>query len=604
MDGTSHLAPERFIEEARAALTESSRRLVDEWRLGSESRWEVDLKVGQVSFHFEDGTTLLAPIQVVGTYNSRDGTFLWAWGHKALPEHLVAHASLARAWGQDRAMAHYTTAIVTCTPDEVWNFAAVTARLAGREGIYRGRSGSVWLYLTYGTIEMQAPHRADAAGAARSAASASTSAAGSTDLVDPGAGEAVGPRVTRTLGRFSSDVGEAMERGLLRLQTRISDAVQRPIDCARVTSKLRLSLARRRGQLAALELLPARARVGRDEGQLNTVFVPPYFAEQKRRIDQLVTAGLVRHGMGSAGFSVTPDFAGRSLVPASIHIDVAGAAECWVVLRIWEPDDDHGRGDDDGADGPDTVALNTGPYTGPYTEPYTESFTEPHTEPRTQTLAGPQAGPAGRMKAAETTAGAAGGASRGQVQKLAVSDATLPGAALGEVGGPDDPISEGQPRSIVEAFIRDYFEWNLDAVEGGQRLDDTATADREEQVLREYRKLLSRYCANGVRPGAVSFGADSRFDPSTSRIVAEAFFGNRALVVVGCPDVADQGQFSTYDFEFALDADRWLLIDIAVVDGFDRLSMLHRQRSAALRAGEQKARLPRPAAVDQGRPRR
>lgn len=78
MDGTSHLAPERFIEEARAALTESSRRLVDEWRLGSESRWEVDLKVGQVSFHFEDGTTLLAPIQVVGTYNSRDGTFLWA----------------------------------------------------------------------------------------------------------------------------------------------------------------------------------------------------------------------------------------------------------------------------------------------------------------------------------------------------------------------------------------------------------------------------------------------------------------------------------------------------------------------------------------------
>lgn len=529
-------------------------------------------------------------------------------------------------------MAHYTTAIVTCTPDEVWNFAAVTARLAGREGIYRGRSGSVWLYLTYGTIEMQAPHRADAAGAARSAASAATaaptSAAGSTDLVDPGAGEAVGPRVTRTLGRFSSDVGEAMERGLLRLQTRISDAVQRPIDCARVTTKLRLSLARRRGQLAALELLPARARVGRDEGQLNTVFVPPYFAEQKRRIDQLVTAGLVRHGMGSAGFSVTPDFAGRSLVPASIHIDVAGAAECWVVLRIWEPDDDHGRGDDDGAEGPDTVALNTGPYTGPYTEPYTEPYTDSHTEshteprthpltapltepgaaaltgPRTQTLAGPQAGPAGRMKAAETTAGAARGASRGQVQKLAVSDATLPGAAPGEVGGPDDPISEGQPRSIVEAFIRDYFEWNLDAVEGGQRLDGTATADREEQVLREYRKLLSRYCANGVRPGAVSFGADSRFDPSTSRIVAEAFFGNRALVVVGCPDVADQGQFSTYDFEFALDADRWLLIDIAVVDGFDRLSMLHRQRTAALRAGEQKARLPRPAAADQGRPRR
>ena len=101
MDGTAPVAPDRFIAEARAALTESSRRHVEAWRLGSESHWEVDLKSGRVSFHFQDGTTLIAPIQIVGTYNGRDGSFLWAWGHKTLPESVVEHARLARHWGEE-----------------------------------------------------------------------------------------------------------------------------------------------------------------------------------------------------------------------------------------------------------------------------------------------------------------------------------------------------------------------------------------------------------------------------------------------------------------------------------------------------------------------
>ncbi len=569
----SHLAPERFIEEARAALTESSRRLVEDWRLGSESRWEVDLKVGQVSFHFEDGTTLIAPIQVVGTYNSRDGTFLWAWGHKALPEHLVAHASLARVWGQDRGVADYTTAIINCTPDEVWNFAAVTARLAGREGIYRGRNGSVWLYLTYGDIEMQVQHRGE---------SAAPPPPASTELVELQAARLPGPRGARSLGRFSADLGEVVERGFERLQSRIRDVVHRPVDCAQITGKLRLSLARRRGQLEPLDLMPAQTRLGPEEAALNRVYVPPYFAQQKRRIDHLITAGLVRNGIGVPSYVASADFVGDSLVPAAIHIDVAGAMECWSVLRVWEPgghagstqaEADNGAHD---ANGPDTAAIGNGPLTEPQTGAYNEPYTGPCTEPATEPYAEPRTAPGPDTRPGKPNT-LTGPLTEPQPRSSA---STLPDTAPEAA---DDPISEGQPRSIVEAFIRDYFEWNLDAVEGEKGRAADSAADREAQVLREYRALLARYCANGVRPGVVSFGADSRFDPETSRIVAEIFLGDRALVVVGCPTASDESAFSTYDFEFALDDDRWLLVDIAVVDGFDRLSMLKRQRAAALR---------------------
>ena len=288
MDGTSHVAPERFIEEARAALVESSRRLVE-----------------------------------VGTYNARDGTFLWAWGHKTLPRHLVAHAGLARAWGRENDMADYTAAIVDCTPEAVWDFAAVTAHLAGREGVYRGRNGSVWLYLTYGDIAMEAAHRADAAVTAaapdRVEGSRSTSRPPS---LSPRAASAA----SRNPGRFSADFGGVVERGLQRLQTQIGGVVHRPVDCARVSSRLRLSLARRRGQLEPLELMPTHARIGRDDDHLNTVYVPPYFAEQKRRIDLLITAGLVRHGIQRAMQPAMPFCRHAACIIGAIINDPAAAA--------------------------------------------------------------------------------------------------------------------------------------------------------------------------------------------------------------------------------------------------------------------------------------
>lgn len=542
MDGTSHVAPERFIEEARAALVESSRRLVEDWRLGSESRWEVDLTEGQVSFHFDDGTILYAPIQVVGTYNARDGTFLWAWGHKTLPRHLVAHAGLARAWGRENDMADYTAAIVDCTPEAVWDFAAVTAHLAGREGVYRGRNGSVWLYLTYGDIAMEAAHRADAAVTAaapdRVEGSRSTSRPPS---LSPRAASAA----SRNPGRFSADFGGVVERGLQRLQTQIGGVVHRPVDCARVSSRLRLSLARRRGQLEPLELMPTHARIGRDDDHLNTVYVPPYFAEQKRRIDLLITAGLVRHGIGSPGYVATPVFAGRSLVPASIQIEVSGPMDCWTVLRIWEPGAYPASDpDDEDAYGPETAAL---------------------ADPA-QTQPGPQALPGPRPVSAPVS--------------------TLP---VPHQADEPDPISEEQPRSIVEAFIRDCADGNLDAVEGQDGSD--SGAHREARgAHRDYQALLERYCADGVKPGEIAFGTDAIFDPGTARVVAEVFLGDRALVVVGSPSAAGNGRFHTCDFEFVLDTDRWLLVDVAVVDGFDRLSMLRRHRPLSPRSGDASAR--------------
>ena len=115
----------------------------------------------------------------------------------------------------------------------------------------------------------------------------------------------------------------------------------------------------------------------------------------------------------------------------------------------------------------------------------------------------------------------------------------------------------------------------------GTRVAVLAVIVREGSSVQALNELLHRYGAEDVGPGKIAWGGESIFDPVHSRIVAEVHIGDRALVVVGRPVAAGSGQFSTYDFEFFRDDDRWWLIDIAVVDGFDRLSMLKRRRARA-----------------------
>jgi hypothetical protein len=64
-----------FIEGAYEGLQLQTEAHKATWRLGEESNWDVDLSLGTLTFTFLDGRIVSTTIQVVGTYNSADGTF-------------------------------------------------------------------------------------------------------------------------------------------------------------------------------------------------------------------------------------------------------------------------------------------------------------------------------------------------------------------------------------------------------------------------------------------------------------------------------------------------------------------------------------------------
>jgi len=137
--------------EAEAALKSEALQGV----LGDEpSEFEVDLDAGLITFTTAT-KVISAPIQVVGTYNTLDGTFLWGWDHPSVPETLGADARLARTFGRRHALSLFTTRKVECTEEEAWMFTAVAAYLSDAEGTYRAPFGTTLVFLTLGEVTIE-----------------------------------------------------------------------------------------------------------------------------------------------------------------------------------------------------------------------------------------------------------------------------------------------------------------------------------------------------------------------------------------------------------------------------------------------------------------
>ncbi len=150
-------SPEAFIQASLATMQQQAEAHAAQWGLGKAKRWSADLSRGVLSFEFADGRRVEAPLQVVGTYDTETASFQWGWDHAAVPPALRQHAELARQWGERESLPKFNTRVVRCGEEEAWAFAAVASRLGGAKGVYRGYSGTVRLFVTFGEVSISRP---------------------------------------------------------------------------------------------------------------------------------------------------------------------------------------------------------------------------------------------------------------------------------------------------------------------------------------------------------------------------------------------------------------------------------------------------------------
>jgi len=145
---------EDYIQQSLEGLRVQTAAHTATWHLGEEENWAADQDTGRISFVFADGTVAEADMQIVGTFNSENGTFLWGWDHPSVVEPLRKHAKLARQFGLDNDLAFYTERMVEWTEDDAWEFTAVAARLGEANGVYRGPAGTAIVFMTIGEVKL------------------------------------------------------------------------------------------------------------------------------------------------------------------------------------------------------------------------------------------------------------------------------------------------------------------------------------------------------------------------------------------------------------------------------------------------------------------
>ena len=146
---------ETFISDSVTEVHSITGAHSGNWRLGEEQSWSVDLNNGHILFSFADGTQAVAPIQIVGTFNAKDDTFMWGWGHPSVLPQLQKNASLVKAFGRKNNASELTKKKIPCTEKRAWEYTALAMRLGEAKGVYRAETANgTYVFMNFGEVQL------------------------------------------------------------------------------------------------------------------------------------------------------------------------------------------------------------------------------------------------------------------------------------------------------------------------------------------------------------------------------------------------------------------------------------------------------------------
>lgn len=143
-----------FVGQAMAELQAKTAGL-DALIHFQEVNWSLDQDTGLIEFA-RDNFKVTAPVQIIGTFNTTDSTWLWAWDHPSIDESLRAASLTVRRYGEEHNIPAITSRKVKCSEADCWEFTALACKLCDAQGAYRGPSGTVRVFMTFGKIKMSA----------------------------------------------------------------------------------------------------------------------------------------------------------------------------------------------------------------------------------------------------------------------------------------------------------------------------------------------------------------------------------------------------------------------------------------------------------------
>lgn len=118
--------------------------------IGLEQTYAFDQDEGRLDLIFGDGRKISARGQLVGSFDPRDRSFLWAWANPSIRHDLLEDAQRAQAEGRRTGEAALTTPMQSADFGQLTALLALVSQISGADGLYRCiTNGSTSVFVTY-----------------------------------------------------------------------------------------------------------------------------------------------------------------------------------------------------------------------------------------------------------------------------------------------------------------------------------------------------------------------------------------------------------------------------------------------------------------------
>jgi hypothetical protein len=143
-----------YFEKANNHLAALTAAHDSAWNMGAAERWDADQETGILTWTFSNGVVVKAPFQIIGTYNTKDNTFLWGWDHPSVVEPLRQDAISVLEFAKQNHIEFLQDRKVECDEEAAWDLAAIASLVCDRQGVYRGPAGTTYVFMTFGNVEI------------------------------------------------------------------------------------------------------------------------------------------------------------------------------------------------------------------------------------------------------------------------------------------------------------------------------------------------------------------------------------------------------------------------------------------------------------------
>ena len=109
---------------------------------------ELNQEEGTLSFVAVHGREVVERIQIIGSIDSSDGTWLWAWANPSVHEPLRQAALQVKAFGEKHGSTELTTACFPCSEEKGWELVAIALHVTEGANGHKLPNDGGWIFAT------------------------------------------------------------------------------------------------------------------------------------------------------------------------------------------------------------------------------------------------------------------------------------------------------------------------------------------------------------------------------------------------------------------------------------------------------------------------